>query len=104
MLTLPGLFIYRTLLFFRKHDHYFQEFKNENNNTRKMFEYFFPRHKYSLTERGTQYMGIKIYNYLPVKIKNIKEYKPFRKLVFSLLVQAEPYTVLEFEEFCKSSY
>lgn len=102
ILTLPGLFIYRTLLFFRKNDHYFQEFKNENN-TRKMFEYFFPRHKYTLTERSTQYTCIKIYNYLPVRIKKIKEYKPFRTLVFSLLVQAEPYTVLEFEEFCKSA-
>lgn len=101
ILTLPGLFIYRILLFLRKNNHYFKKFKNENN-TRRTNEYFYPLHKYSLTERTTLYMGIKLYNYLPKAIKNIVIYDKFRKALHSMLIICEPYSISEFKVFCDS--
>ncbi|XP_044759270.1 uncharacterized protein LOC123316999 [Coccinella septempunctata] len=43
ILTLPGLYIYRSMLFFHKHSEYYSRYKNKNN-TRRMYQWFFPVH------------------------------------------------------------
>lgn len=99
IMTLPGLYIFRVLLFFVKNNNYWDAYRN-CNNTRRMFSYFFPAHKYSLTERSAMYMGIKLFSYLPREIKIIKDIKAFRKALSQFILKCEPYSMYEFKVFC----
>ncbi|XP_044747620.1 uncharacterized protein LOC123308825 isoform X1 [Coccinella septempunctata] len=100
IMTLPGLFIYRTLLFMHKNKNYFQDFEN-TNNTRRKFAYFFPTHKLSLTEHNPMYTAIKLFNFLPKHIRDIKEYTTFRKSLHRLIMNIEPYSISEFKCACE---
>lgn len=100
MLTLPGLHIYRTLLFFYKNKHYFHACKNFNT-TRRTCEYFFPSHKLTLSERNTFYLCIKLYNCLPRCIRNLTSYDSFRKALFTQVLNCEPYSLIEFINYCR---
>lgn len=100
ILTLPGLYIYRVLLFFHKNNFYFEDCLNLNA-TRRMFEYFFPVHKLSLTEHNVFYMCIRLYNYLPKNVRDITDHKLFKSRIFAIIVNCEPYTLIEFRDYCK---
>lgn len=103
ILTLPGLYIYRILLFFHKNKLYFESCKNVNS-TRRIYEYFFPPHKLSSTEHSTFYMCLRLFNYLPRILRNIFDFKIFKKTLFSMIMDCEPYSITEFKEYCILKY
>lgn len=99
ILTIPGLYIYRLMLFFHKHNDYFFKYKN-HNNTRRMFPWFFPDHTLTCFEKHPLYMAIKVFNVLPKKLQNIQVYNVFRKEIYKLIMNCEPYDIEEFFNFC----
>lgn len=87
------------MLFFHKHNDYFFKYKN-HNNTRRMFPWFFPDHTLTCFEKHPLYMAIKVFNVLPKKLQNIQVYNVFRKEIYKLIMNCEPYDIEEFFNFC----
>lgn len=94
ILTPTSLYIYRTLSFFYKNKEYFNDFKNVNA-TRRIFDYSFPPYRLTLTERNAFYMCIKLHNCSPGYIKNVSSYNSFRKELYIILINYEPYSLYE---------
>lgn len=49
--------------------------------------------KLSVTEYGTFYWSIEIYNYLPRRIKDISDFTLFKKTVSSILIDSVSYSI-----------
>lgn len=99
ILTIYGLYIYKILMFMHKHQHYFCSHLNVNN-TRRIHPFNFPVHSLSLTEKGPAYMGIKLFNSLPVNIQRLYGHGSFGKSLYCFLLHIEPYNIEEF--YCSS--
>ncbi|KAK9889372.1 hypothetical protein WA026_004648 [Henosepilachna vigintioctopunctata] len=100
ILTLNGLFIYKSLLFLHKHEKCYENYKS-GNKTRRMEPFLYPRHKLSLLENSAMYMSMKLFNALPRRFQMIPDFRKFKKLIFDLLIRCEPYNTTEFFEYCK---
>jgi hypothetical protein len=98
MLTVIGLYIYECLVFNFKYKEIFFNFR-PNHSTRTYNCYNFPNHRLSMMEKGPCYASIKFFNSLPNRIKNLLNLKNFKREVFKLLVEIEPYTIREFHDY-----
>lgn len=102
ILTVYGLYIYRLLIFVSKHSQYFEPYKNLNN-TRRMCPLIVPTHKTTLREKNVEFMAISLFNVLPLNIRNLSSHIKFKKALYVLLLNCEPYSICEFKENCTGS-
>lgn len=69
---------------------------NTSHNTRHGTSYSYPLHRLTRFEQGPLYSCIKLYNYLPIHIKQIKTFTAFKREVYNLLCELEPYTLTDY--------
>lgn len=101
LLTAMGLYIYECILFLRKYPHLFEgNLIDHSYDTRRLSAYNYPTHHMTLKEKGCFYSCLKLYNSLPGYLKNIKSFEPFKKAVFKLICEIEPYDRNEFYAKC----
>lgn len=102
MLTLPSLFIYDSLCFFKSNLKSFHKFSATNNSTYNLRSYdlHYPRHNTSKYEKGCLYSSIKFFNALPHYFKNIFYTPLFNKQLKTFLISLECYSTSEFFEAC----
>jgi hypothetical protein len=101
LLTFYGLYIYKSLVFFFQNNHYFKDYKivQDHYDHRDKNVYHYPQHRLTKFEKSTLYVCIKLFNKLPVHLKNICELSDFKRKLFKYLVNIEPYNVKEFFEY-----
>lgn len=97
ILTASGVYIQECLIFlFRNRQSLFSEYEfNDIYPTRSM-NLKYPIHRLNITEKGVIYSGIKFFNKLPDGIKREKRLYTFKKQIFELLLNLEPYTISEY--------
>lgn len=97
LLTLPSLYIREVLIvIYRSLGAFARNSDIHSYYTRGGDNLLLPRHNLSLTERNPLYAGIKFYNYLADDIKSAPNVNTFKKLVTSLLIDKELYTIDDF--------
>ena len=97
LLTLPAIYIYEILVFTFKNRHQLaNHLLRHDYVTRFKDNYCYPIHRLTLTESGTRYTCIKMFNNLPQHVKVIASPTTFKSTVFGLLCQLEPYCVADF--------
>lgn len=102
ILTLPSLYIMEASKFYRMHRDLFPEQGTQNcNNLRPRNRLNLPVSKLKMFKSGPYSMCIKIFNNLPLVIKNEPNYNRFLKQMISFLLEKCFYTVQEFLE-CQS--
>lgn len=99
ILTVPGLFVFRSLLFIYKHKELFSDFKNLNN-TRQMIPYQLPKVSLTLTQKSTMYTCMKLYNALPKHFWAIDSVSLYVARVRQFILDAEPYHLNEYYNYC----
>lgn len=94
ILTVTAVYIFEILMFMYKNFTLFHKSVSLRNDRNKHL--IVPRHRLTIFEKGCFYSCIKIYNSLPLEIKTCTNCKEYRKLIFNLLNDIEPYTLQEF--------
>lgn len=95
ILTLPSIYIYQILTFVKSNIGKFTFCtENHNYNTRNQNILSFPIHGHSSYEKSPFYSGIRIYNALPMALKNIGTINLFKRKVRELLIEKNCYTRL----------
>lgn len=98
ILTAPGLYVYECLLFLFKNRDKFRGFLTDNSYNTRHQNYQLPKHRLSLTERLPTYACMRFFNRLPQYIKTEGSMVEYRRKVYELILQDEPYTIEEFLE------
>nr|CAI5826188.1 unnamed protein product [Callosobruchus analis] len=77
------------LLFVFKNRQCFQKFLPTNHYPTRNFNYRFPVHHLTLTEKNVEYSCIKIFNHLPLDLKIVTDLTTFKKKIHKILYFAE---------------
>lgn len=95
LFTLPCLYIFEVLKFVHNNQNNFGLFMQEHSyNTRNKHLFKYPVHKLKLFERSPSYMGIKLYNKIPLSLKQLPESK-FINTIKDFLLSKAYYSVDE---------
>jgi hypothetical protein len=103
VLTLASLYIIETLNFLKKYQgNVKQNLEIHDHNTRKKLDLHTRQCYTVLYQKSVVNMGIKLFNRLPTKIKQLDNYKNFKREVKNFLVHNAFYTIEEFlnNEYC----
>lgn len=97
LLTVYGIYVYESLMFLYKHNNYFDnnQLSHDYNTRLRNLNYVYPLHRLTVTENGLHYACIKLYNYLPVSIRNC-EGKYFKLRLREYITNLEPYSLNEY--------
>ena len=101
ILPLPSLYIFSLLRFVIKNKDLFST-NNETHNygTRQHLDFHYPSANLKKFQTGVHYMSVKIYNSLPIYIKNeINNTKKFESLLKKFLLENSFYSLEEFYNF-----
>ena len=98
VLTVFAMYIQECLLFFYKNRNFFRKSESQGVYQTRSQNYIYPNHRLALTEKGAYYSCIRFYNSLPASMKAINNIKKFKKSVFQMLVDIEPYNL---DEYCR---
>lgn len=91
IMTVYALYIYECLMFFfNNRASLFTDSRTNKYNTR-LDNQIYPTHHLNITEKSPNYMCIKLYNKLPIEIKQITSQKKFKVALKRLLIELEPY-------------
>lgn len=93
ILTVPSLYIFKTILHLINNENIPQNKHIHKYNTRTKMDYHIDQNRLTSTQKGTQYAGIKLYNHLPI---TIKESKTFNKDLNKYLIVNCFYSVEEY--------
>ena len=104
ILTLPSMYIYEILLFVK------QKLESRENifltngqiheyNTRNSNNLYQPPLSTSLFQNSTYNMGIKLFNVLPIHIKEAKSFNIFKKCLSNYLLEHCFYSIKEYKDF-----
>lgn len=97
LLTVSALYILETIVYVKKNINNFVSFQDVHNyETRMNKNLVIPRHCLSTYERSPYYMGIKLFNKLPLQIRNLDNLNIFKRKLRSLLVELVPYSINEY--------
>jgi hypothetical protein len=98
ILTFPSLLILEMLCYVHKNLHMFETLDdNHNYRTRNRHLLLFPTHRSQFYERSPYYMGIKLYNKIPINFRNLNLHK-FREIMKKHLLTNVFYSSEEFME------
>lgn len=78
------------MFFFNNRASLFTDSRTNKYNTR-LDNQIYPTHHLNITEKSPNYMCIKLYNKLPIEIKQITSQKKFKVALKRLLIELEPY-------------
>lgn len=96
ILTVIGLYIYETLVHFSKYKRNESSCYFDHLYPTRGINYKLPSHRLSLYENSPLYMSIKLFNKLPMNIKEIETAGSFKEQLYRYLVEAEPYDMEEY--------
>ena len=96
ILTVYAMYVQECLLFFYKNRHLFRNSQSQTIYPTRSQNYLYPRHRLALTEKGAYYNCIRFYNSLPTQIQLIDNLKKFKKRIFQMLIDIEPYNLEEY--------
>jgi hypothetical protein len=103
ILTLSSLYIYSLLCFVVDNmDQYYFVSDIHNRNTRQILDLnlYQPQTHLSLYQKGLYYMGVKLFNYLPLNLKKLyKDVKRFKLELKEFLSHHSFYTLDEYIEY-----
>jgi hypothetical protein len=101
LLTVPSIFIYHCIVFKLEHNESFIKSQDVHQyNTRNKNNVMVPKHRSTLFESSPYYVTAKLFDKLPVILKNIKNVTFFKNLFKKVLIAKEYYSV---DEFCKDT-
>ena len=87
LLTAPSLFVYYSILYIYQHKNNLTKLgESHDHNTRHRNTLAFPRHNTTKFEKQVIYNGLKLYNKLPIHIREIKEIKKFKHSLKKFLI------------------
>lgn len=96
ILPLPSIYIYELLVFVHQNRNLFDQYKSQHPyNTRNLHLYNYPIHNLTLLERSPYYMGIRLYNKIPIHFKSFSKSK-FKQSIKDLLMEKAYYSTEEF--------
>lgn len=97
ILTVYGMYIFESIMFMHKHINYFNNshFCHDYDTRLKSVNYRYPKHRLTVTEKGLYYSCIKLYNYLPLSIRNCND-SCFKYNLKRYLITTEPYSLAEY--------
>jgi hypothetical protein len=97
MLTIPSLFIFNSIMYKRENEgSYISSNQIHNYNTRNSNKVAVPSHKTTLFEKSAYFATAKIYDNLPILLRNIKNETLFENLLKKILINKEYYDVGSF--------
>jgi hypothetical protein len=97
VLTLPSLYILKSVNFVKSNfDILLTDQHFHNYNTRNKSDFQYPIHRLTSLEKSPHYIGKKLYNKLPSRIKNVVNNNRFKNEVKSLLLDKVYYSVNDF--------
>lgn len=96
ILPVPCVYILRLILFVKKHMKYFSEQIKNNGKLRNKQFFNYPTHKTSLFSNSVHYMGIKLFNVLPLEIRTSETDKIFRHKLLEFLKSYNFYSVEDY--------
>lgn len=97
ILTLPSLYILKTLLCVRRHFDTITESQFDHKyNTRFKKNLQYPIHRLQLVEKSPLYMGLRLFNKLPSNLKSLILEKSFKNNLTQYLLEKNYYSVDEF--------
>ena len=100
ILTLASLYIFEMLCFLKKHQgNVKQNLEIHGHNTRKKYDLNTRHCSTVLYQKSVTNMGIKLFNKLPIQIKQLDDYKGFKREVKNFLLHNSFYTIEEFLHF-----
>lgn len=99
LLTLCGIYIQECLLYLFKNKQLFTDNEPQHNHNTRNFNYNYPTHRLTMTEKNAHYNCIKFYNKLPQSIQTVNSLTRFKKYIYELLLNIEPYTLQEFMDY-----
>lgn len=98
VLTAPAIYIQECLIFVHKNKHLFETKTCGPYDTRTT-QLKYPRHRLTITEKGPEYRCVRFYNSLPAQLRTIPDLKNFKKSIYKILLDIEPYCIEEFLEY-----
>lgn len=96
ILTVSAVYIQECLLFFHKNKHYFSRFLAQAVYDTRTLNYNYPAHRLTLTEKSVLYRCIKFFNTLPTSIQVVTELTEFKKRIYEMLLELEPYSIADY--------
>lgn len=93
ILTVAGLYIFETIMFLKKNFSLFSSLTSQSTRTMNLN---YPIHRLAIFEKGCYYSGIVFFNKLPNALKQCKNIRVFKGLLYSYICSIEPYTIKEF--------
>lgn len=97
ILTFPSIYILNCITFFGKNISLFHNnLRQHRYDLRKRSDFSTERHKTAFYEKHTNFNATRLYNSLPVEIKNVRGMSCFSKRVKSYLLSNSFYSVREF--------
>ncbi len=100
ILTLPSLYIFKTIIYVYKNRNIFQTVGSQHRySTRHGEDLLTPQHRLTFTEREASCAGILFYNKLPKSLK-ICNKRCFERVLKDFLINNEFYNFKEFYDFC----
>lgn len=97
ILTIPSLYILRTLLMVQSNINVFYDEQVDHiYNTRYKRHFQYPKHHLKLVEKTPKYMGKKIFNHLPDKYRKLIGTKFFKSSLTDYLLAKNYYSVNEY--------
>lgn len=95
LLTIPAIYAYFSVLYLKKNNCGSKFREIHTHDTRNKDNYAFDMFRGEFAKKSPNYTAKKIYNHLPLEIKNIQNYNKFKTILRSYLIEKCPYEVKE---------
>lgn len=95
-LTFYDVYILEVICFVYRHINDFSHSNSHNYDTRNTEYLLPPTHKQSLFQKSLYFIGCKLYNKLPKKIKDINQFSKFKTSVKEILLGINSYSIDDF--------
>ena len=97
ILTLCCLYIFEiSVLIFKNQNYFSRQSENHLYDTRIKNTFNLPKYRLTLSQKGPNYIGLKIFNHLPINIKNAANLNAFKKALKIFLINNEFYFIQDF--------
>ena len=93
VLTTPSIFIYKCLCFVKRNGHLFDRVSSQHKYTTRSSDLLVPSHNSTLFEKSPYYCCIKLYNSLPLELKNVNNFNFYKRRVKTILLDGAFYSV-----------
>ena len=100
IMPLPCIYVFMIITLTKLNiEHLLRNNHNHSYDTRGQLDLLIPEHSLSLYEKSPKYMGIKLFNKLPIHLKQINSIHKFKKELKQLLLDNVFYDIQEFLNF-----